>query len=84
MIQGTNMKDNIEPSHYTDMVISPLEYIKANDIGWNIGNVIKYVSRYKAKNGLEDLKKAQWYLNDIIADMEAHKVHENQGRLDIE
>jgi hypothetical protein len=77
------MKDNIEPKHYTDMAISPLEYIKANDISWNIGNVIKYVSRYKAKNGLEDLKKAQWYLNDIIADMEAHKVHDKQGSLDL-
>jgi hypothetical protein len=63
------------------MAISPLEYIKANDISWNIGNVIKYVSRYKAKNGLEDLKKAQWYLNDIIADMENHKEHPNQGRI---
>jgi hypothetical protein len=30
------------------------------------GNVIKYVTRYKMKNGLEDLKKAQWYLNRLI------------------
>ena len=30
------------------------------------GNVVKYVTRYKMKNGLEDLKKAQWYLNRII------------------
>ena len=60
----------IEPQHYTSMNISPLEYIKANDIGWNLGNVIKYVSRYKNKNGIEDLKKARWYLNDIINDLE--------------
>lgn len=64
------MNKNIEPKHYTEMQISPLEYIKANNIGWNIGNVIKYISRYEMKNGLEDLKKAQWYLNDLIADME--------------
>ena len=30
------------------------------------GNVVKYVTRYKMKNGLEDLKKAQWYLNRLI------------------
>ncbi|MDB4681384.1 DUF3310 domain-containing protein [bacterium] len=60
----------VEPSHYTEMKISPLDYIVANDIGWNVGNVIKYVSRYKMKNGLEDLKKAQWYLNDIIERLE--------------
>ena len=64
------MNENIEPRHYTEMQISPLEYIKANNIGWNIGNVIKYTSRYEMKNGLEDLKKAQWYLNDLIADIE--------------
>ena len=56
----------IEPSHYTDMKISPLEYIVSNNLGWNVGNVIKYVSRYKNKNGIEDLKKAQWYLKNLI------------------
>ena len=70
LVQSIAMSSAIEPAHYTDMKISPLEYIKANDINWNIGNVIKYVSRYKSKNGLEDLKKARWYLEDIIKDME--------------
>lgn len=63
-------EDNpIEPSHYTDLAISPLEYIEANqeEFDWSIANVIKYVSRYKRKNGIEDLKKAQWYLNHQIA-----------------
>ena len=62
--------DPIEPNHYTQMKISPLEYIKANNLEWNVANVIKYISRYKNKNGLEDLKKAQWYLNDLIKDIE--------------
>lgn len=59
---------NIEPKHYTDMVIAPNEYIKANDLSWNVGNVIKYISRYKMKNGIEDLLKAKWYLEDLIAE----------------
>lgn len=58
--------DQINPTHYTTMTISPLEYIQANELGWNVGNIIKYVSRYKLKNGVEDLKKARWYLDNLI------------------
>jgi len=72
----------IEPSHYTAMNISPLTYIKANNLEWNVGNVIKYVSRYKAKNGLEDLKKARWYLNNLIEDLEDGE-HPNQTKMDL-
>lgn len=70
------MNNAIEPKHYTDLKISPLEYIMANEneFNWCIANVIKYVSRYKRKNGLEDLKKAQWYLNHQIKLMEDIKV----------
>lgn len=35
-------------------------------MGFNLGNAVKYIWRYADKNGLEDLKKAQWYLNDFI------------------
>ncbi len=63
----------IEPSHYTDMKMSPLEYITANEgeFSWCTANVIKYVSRYKRKNGIEDLKKARWYLERQIKDIES-------------
>jgi len=64
------MNNPIEPKHYTELAISPLEYIKANELNWNVGNVIKYVSRYESKNGLEDLKKARWYLQNLIEDLE--------------
>jgi len=53
-------------SHYTNMKISPLEYIEANNIGFSEGNIIKYISRYKEKNGLEDLYKARQYLDVVI------------------
>ena len=39
---------------------------------FDIGNVIKYVLRYKKKNGIEDLKKAVWYLNDVIKMLETN------------
>ena len=58
--------DPVNPKHYTDMAISPIEYIDKNNIGYLEGNVIKYVSRYQNKNGIEDLKKARWYINFLI------------------
>lgn len=64
------MTNAVSPKHYTEMEISPLEYITANNIGWREGNVIKYVSRYQMKNGLEDLQKAAWYLNNLIEELQ--------------
>jgi len=66
------MSNPIEPSHYTEMVISPLEFIEANQevLTWCTSNVIKYVGRHQRKNGLEDLKKAQWYLSHEIKRLE--------------
>lgn len=60
-------KDNVnKPSHYTQGGIEPIYYILANDMNFLEGNVIKYVTRYKHKNGLEDLKKAEFYLKKLI------------------
>lgn len=53
-------------THYKDMPIQPFEYIHANNIGFAEGCVIKYVSRWKAKNGIEDLRKARHVLDLLI------------------
>ncbi|XOQ12603.1 MAG: DUF3310 domain-containing protein [Shouchella clausii] len=58
------------PKHY-EADVDPLAYMKmhmsaAGYEGFLIGNVIKYVTRYPKKNGLEDLKKARDYLNKTI------------------
>ena len=53
-------------SHYKDKSIQPWDYIIANELGYLEGNVVKYVSRWKNKNGIEDLKKAQHYLSKLI------------------
>lgn len=64
--------DNVEhPSHYCRGGIECIDAIEASlgkdeFTGFLRGNIIKYVWRYKDKNGLEDLKKAQWYLNKLI------------------
>ena len=69
--------DNINPLHYTEMNISPLEYIVENNLGWNEGNIIKYVSRYRMKNGIEDLRKAKWYLDNLIERLENEYPRDN-------
>ena len=52
--------------HYAVMKIQPIEFIMANQLGFCEGNVIKYLCRYKRKNGLEYLKKARQYLDFLI------------------
>lgn len=56
----------IAGSHYQRNEIQPWDYIHANDIGYFEGNVIKYVSRWKHKGGVEDLRKAKHYLEKLI------------------
>lgn len=58
--------DTVKPAHYTCKGIQPIDYIENNNMDFNEGNVIKYVTRYKEKNGLEDLKKAMFYLQRLI------------------
>ena len=53
-------------SHYTSMTIQPLEFIMANQMAYCEANVIKYISRWRNKNGVEDLLKAQHYIELLI------------------
>jgi hypothetical protein len=64
-------KDNVNsPTHYTTGGIETIDYIEAKSLNYNLGNVVKYVSRsdYKGKK-LEDLKKARWYLCREISNL---------------
>jgi len=55
------------PPHYKTGGIETIDFIEAKELGYHLGNVIKYVSRAKHKGAeLEDLKKAQWYLERAI------------------
>ena len=68
-------KDNINPDHYKFGGIETIDYIKAKLTaeqfeGYLIGNLIKYTSRYRNKNGLEDLHKAEWYLCRLIKEIQ--------------
>lgn len=56
-------------NHYVKYAIQPYEYVTANNLGMIEGNVVKYVTRWKDKNGVEDLKKAlhslQWLIEYV-------------------
>jgi hypothetical protein len=53
-------------SHYKDMAIQPIEYIHKNGLGFCEGNIVKYITRWKTKNGIEDLKKVIHYAELMI------------------
>jgi hypothetical protein len=51
------------PAHYTVGGIETIDFIEAKQLGYNLGNVVKYITRADHKdNKMEDLRKAQWYL----------------------
>ncbi len=54
------------PKHYIGLGITPLQYITANELDFLEGNVIKYVTRYPHKGGVNDLLKARTYLEKLI------------------
>lgn len=62
-------------AHYAAKAIQPVQYIHANDIGFFEGNVIKYVTRWKDKGGLEDLRKAKHYI-ELLLELEDRAVLE--------
>lgn len=64
--ENQKVNDATDPQHYNQYSIQPLDYIMANHFDFCEGNIIKYVSRYKQKNGLEDLLKAKVYLQRLI------------------
>lgn len=57
-------------SHYKKLAIQPVEYIMANKIPYMEGNVIKYITRWKDKGGVQDLNKAKHYIELLIENEE--------------
>lgn len=57
------------PNHY-DHAIQPVDFILANGIPFCEGNVIKYICRWRDKNGREDLMKARHYIDILIDDLD--------------
>ena len=60
------LEKQVGGNHYKGFVIQPVEFIYKNNIPFIEGNILKYILRYKQKNGIEDLKKARHYLDMLI------------------
>lgn len=80
------MNNNIDhPAHYCQGGIECIDAIKAATVGKTgieavcVANVIKYIWRYENKNGLEDCKKAAWYVNRLIQELESKNTNQNQN-----
>jgi hypothetical protein len=81
--------DAVEPHHYTRWKIQPIEFIRANKLGFAEANIIKYVLRHDQKDGLQDLMKAKQYLEWMIEDSYGpkgqsegtRKVHQEQRQV---
>ena len=68
---AVKVRDMVDaPPHYTQYAIEPLAFILANKLDFPTGNVIKYICRWHAQDGIQDLKKARSYLDKMIAKAE--------------
>ncbi len=68
-------KENIrQQPHYTQFKIQPVVFIAENNLDFLTGNIIKYVLRHNLKNGIEDLDKAQHYLDMLKQKVRGEKV----------
>ncbi len=66
-VQARTANDvQVAGTHYKSKAIQPWDYIVANNLGYLEGNIVKYVSRWKDKGGVDDLRKAQHYLTKLI------------------
>ena len=68
----------VHPGHYNRTSVEVIDTIKGMSTiseyrGFLIGNIVKYVSRYSMKNGIEDIKKARYYLELLERDLEERK-----------
>jgi hypothetical protein len=67
------LQKQVGGKHYKDMKIQPMEYNQANGIPYTEGNIIKYVSTWRFREGLMDLEKALHYLEYLIACVKAEQ-----------
>lgn len=56
----------VSGTHYKTKAIQPWDYIANNGLGYFEGNIVKYVSRWRDKGGVDDLRKARHYLDKLI------------------
>ena len=74
--------NKISPDYYQKGNIEVTDFIIDQSMSFLEGNVVKYITRYKEKSGIEDLRKARWYLEKLIEEQVKHSEN-NKLRRDI-
>ena len=69
---GDALTKQVGGDHYRGKAIQPIIYIHANNLGFCEGNVVKYITRWREKNGIADLEKAKHYI-ELLIEMETRK-----------
>jgi hypothetical protein len=67
--QPSALDVQVDGNHYKNLKIQPVEYIHANNIPYIEGNIIKYITRWRDKNGVKDLEKVKHYV-DLLIELE--------------
>lgn len=75
----TALTTQVAGDHYKCLAIQPVEYAHANNLGYFEGTVVKYISRWRNKNGIEDLKKAAHFLG-ILIELETKRVEKEHPK----
>ena len=68
--QPADIQEKINPSHYTQGKIEVIDFILDQKMDYMTATITKYISRWRFKDGVCDLKKAQWFLNKLIKEEE--------------
>ena len=71
-ISHSALDKQVEGDHYKSLPIQPVQYIHANNLPYMEGNIIKYVTRWRTKNGMADLLKAKHYI-ELLMELESKK-----------
>ena len=65
-MEGDTLMNNINPDYYKKGKIEVTDFIIDQQLSFIEGNIIKYVTRYKDKSGIQDLRKCRWYIDKLI------------------
>lgn len=64
--EAIKLDKQVGGNHYSKQAIQPIEYIMANGLGFNEGNIVKYITRHKDKGGAADIEKIKQYCDFIL------------------
>lgn len=65
-VTSDTFETQVGGTHYKDKSIQPIEYIMANNLDFNEGSVVKYITRHKEKGGAQDIEKIKQYCDFIL------------------